>query len=68
MPMKLIQLPLHLSPDQALTLLDFVEQLQATLWNHYGDAIAAELRPISRENGTEVSGDATPDLENPIPF
>jgi hypothetical protein len=68
MPMKLIQLPLHLTPEQALTVIEVLDLLQATLWDRYGEGIAAELRPISRENGSEVTGDAAPDFEDPIPF
>lgn len=60
--MKLAQLPLHLTPDQALTLIDFLEQLQTLLWNHYGDAIQRELREASDAD------DSAPDIDDPLPF
>jgi len=66
--MRLIQLPLHLSPEQALSVIEVLEQLQATLWNHYGETIETELRPINCEDGPEITGDDTPDFEDPIPF
>ncbi|MBD8528300.1 hypothetical protein [Pseudomarimonas arenosa] len=62
MNMKLVQLPLHLSPDHALTLIDFLDQLQSTLWNHYGDAIQRDLR------ATTHTDHSTQDFDDSVSF
>jgi hypothetical protein len=60
MTMKLVQLPLYLSADEALTLIDFLGQLQELLGDHYGDAIR-QAHP-AHATGRE------PDPDDPLPF
>jgi len=62
MPMKIAQLPLHLSPDDAHTLLDFLSQLQDLLWNHYGDAIR-----IAHNRHSHTPTQHQLDFDDPLP-
>lgn len=62
MTLRLVQLPLHLKPDQALTVIDFLEHLQTLLWNHYGDAIQRDLQKPSNP------ADAASGFDDPVPF
>jgi hypothetical protein len=66
--MKLIQLPLHLSPEQALSVIEVLDQLQEALWNHYGEGIQTTLRPITGANTPDAPDGARPEFEDPIPF
>ncbi|MBD8528316.1 hypothetical protein [Pseudomarimonas arenosa] len=50
------------SPDQALTLIDFLDQLQTTLWNHYGDAIQRDLRAPAHTDHNTQDFDDSPSL------
>ena len=64
MSMKLVQLPLHLTADEAHTLIDFLAQLQDLLWASYG-------AQILKTHQAHVLGNprtATPDFDDPLPF
>ena len=54
MTMKLMQLPLHLTPEQALTVIEVLDLLQQLLWNHYGEAIRAQLLPSDTPSETDL--------------
>lgn len=64
MPMKLVQLPLHLTPGEAHTLIDFLSQLQDLLWANYGAQIQKTYpAPVPGNASTNV-----PDFDDPLPF
>jgi hypothetical protein len=69
MTLKLAQLPLHLQPSDAHTIIDFLNLLSDLLWNHYGLLIQQQHRHLST-NETHShfepdQGDLLSDLDNP---
>jgi hypothetical protein len=75
MTLRLIQLPLHLQPDEALTLITFLDQLRESLCNHYAEAIRSELDPSDATRCAKLAGantahnlDHPADFDDPIPF
>ena len=63
MALKLAQLPLHLSPDEAHTLIDFLAQLQDLLWAQYG----AQIQRACRTDDCRDHRHPEPDFDDPLP-
>jgi hypothetical protein len=59
--MRILPLALHLPPEQALTLLELLDQLRELLVQAYGDDIAAFQRAaVVRLTGTACTGTDPP--------
>ena len=65
MPMKLAQLPLHLTPDEALTLIDFLGQIQDLLWAQYDQVIRTARMTHQVQPPTQRARE--PDFDDPLP-
>jgi len=53
MPMKISQFTSYWTPDQALDIIQFLEQLREVLWNNYQDMIIADLENDRKEHTEE---------------
>ena len=61
MTMRFSQFKTHWTPEQALEVIEFLDQLRDTLWESYGEAICQEY-------STDPSSPIDPDLDDELTF
>lgn len=63
--MKIVHLPLYLSPEEAHSLIDFLDQIRSLLTSHY----APEIQRHHQKQGADYAQDsACPDDSDEPPF
>lgn len=66
MTMRLTQLPMHWEPDEALVMIQFLDQLKALLWSAYGEEIIRQEYAEQKHRIDEEQ--LTLEFEDPILF
>ena len=64
--MRLTQLPMHWEPDEALVMIQFLDQLKALLWSAYGEEIVRQEYAEQKHRIDEEQ--LTLEFEDPILF
>lgn len=63
--MKIAQLPLHLNPEEAHTLIDFLDQLRSLLTSHYALDIQRQHQQLCADYAQDI---ACPEDSDEPPF
>lgn len=67
MTMRLTQLATHWEPDEALAMIQFLDQLKELLWSAYGEEIIRQAHADQNQRNFQEEQLAL-DFDDPIPF
>lgn len=67
MSMRLTQLATHWEPDEALAMIQFLDQLKEMLWSAYGEEIVRQ-EYANQEHQKPHEDQLTLDFDDQIPF
>jgi hypothetical protein len=67
MTMRLTQLATHCEPDEALTMIQFLDQLKELLWTAYGEEIIRQAYAEQNHRNFHEEQLAL-DFDDPVPF